>query len=140
MLYLDTSILVSALTNEMRTTDVHKWLAKQDVNLLSISDWVVTEFSSTLSIKLRTGQIGLDQRGAALALFTQMSADTFHILPLSRASFRMAARHCHLPALGLRAGDALHLAICAEHGATLCTLDQRLGEAAPQVGVASVLL
>ena len=25
-------------------------------------------------------------------------------------------------ALGLRAADALHLAICADHGATLCTL------------------
>jgi predicted nucleic acid-binding protein len=39
--------------------------------------------------------------------------------------------------LGLRAGDALHLAVCAEHGATLCTLDQRLAEAAPSVGVAT---
>jgi hypothetical protein len=40
----------------------------------------------------------------------------------------------------LRAGDALHLAISAEQGATLCTLHHRLGEAAPVVGVGSVLL
>ena len=140
MLYLDTSVLVSVLTHELRTTTAQKWLATQDANLLAISDWVVTEFSSALSIKLRTGQVGLDQRGAALALFTQMSTDTFRIFPLERASFRTAARFCDLPALGLRAGDALHLAICAEHGATLCTLDQRLGQAAPLVGVASMLL
>ena len=140
MPYLDTSVLVSVLTNELRTTTVQKWLASQDANLLAISDWVVTEFSSALSIKLRTGQVELDQRGAALALFTQMSTDTFHIFPLERTSFRTAARSCDLPALGLRAGDALHLAICAEHGATLCTLDQHLGQAAPQVGVASLLL
>ena len=38
-------------------------------------------------------------------------------------------------AIGLRAGDALHLAICADHGATLCTLDRRLGDAGPLVGV-----
>jgi predicted nucleic acid-binding protein len=35
----------------------------------------------------------------------------------------------------LRAGEALHLAICANHGASLCTLDRRLAEAAPRVGV-----
>jgi len=42
--------------------------------------------------------------------------------------------------LNLRAGDALHPAVCANHGARLCTLDRRLGEAAPRVGVESVLL
>jgi hypothetical protein len=40
----------------------------------------------------------------------------------------------------LRAGDALHLAICADHGATLCTLDRRLGDAASALGVKSMLI
>jgi predicted nucleic acid-binding protein len=44
------------------------------------------------------------------------------------------------PVLGLRAGDALHLAICADHGATLCTLDRRLNEAGPVLGVKTMLL
>jgi hypothetical protein len=39
--------------------------------------------------------------------------------------------------LGLRAGDALHLAVAAEHGATLWTLDVRLAEAGPVLGVAT---
>ncbi|MDZ4739781.1 MAG: VapC toxin family PIN domain ribonuclease, partial [Alphaproteobacteria bacterium] len=43
-------------------------------------------------------------------------------------------------ALSLRAGDALHLALCADNGATMCTLDQSLAKAAPLVGVEAVLL
>jgi uncharacterized protein len=140
MLYLDTSILVSALTNEADTAAVQAWLAGQVVRDLTISDWVVTEFSSAVSIKLRTGQLGPDHRAAALASFTRLAAETFSVLPVERASFRTAARFADQPALNLRAGDALHLAICAEWGATLCTLDRRLGEAAPVVGVGSVLL
>jgi uncharacterized protein len=43
-------------------------------------------------------------------------------------------------ALGLRAGDALHLAICTDHGATLCTLDRRLANAGSTLGVKAMLL
>jgi predicted nucleic acid-binding protein len=140
MLYLDTSVLVSALTNEADTAAVQAWLAGQVARDLTISDWVVTEFSSAMSIKLRTGQLGPDHRAAALASFTRLAAETFRVLSVERVSFRTAARFADQPTLNLRAGDALHLAICAEHGATICTLDRRLGEAAPVVGVGSVLL
>jgi uncharacterized protein len=119
---------------------VQAWLAGQVARDLTISDWVVTEFSSAMSIKLRSGQLGPDHRAAALASFTRLAAETLRILPVERASFRTAARFADQPTLNLRAGDALHLAICAEWGATLCTLDRRLGEAAPVVGVGSVLL
>jgi uncharacterized protein len=97
-------------------------------------------FPSAMSIKLGTGQPGPDHRAAALASFTRLAADTLRILAVEWASFRTAARFADQPTLNLGAGDALHLAICAEWGATLCTLDRRLGEAAPVVGVGSVLL
>ncbi len=140
MLYLDTSVLVSALTNEADTGAVQAWLSRQDARDLTISDWVETEFSSVLSTKLRTGQLGPEHRAAALAAFTRLAAETLQVLPVERASFRTAARFANQPTLSLQAGDALHLAICADRGATLCTLDRRLGEAAPLVGVGTVLL
>jgi predicted nucleic acid-binding protein len=115
------------------------WLAAQAPENLAISDWVTTEFSSALSIKLRAGQIEQVHRAGALAMFTRLSAESFTILPVSGTQFRTAARFADQYTLGLRAGDALHLAICADQGATLCTLDRRLGEAGPAVGVKTIL-
>lgn len=62
------------------------------------------------------------------------------MLPLSRANFRAAAHFADQHALGLRAGDALHLAICGANGAELCTLDRRLGAAGLALGVKTMLL
>jgi uncharacterized protein len=116
------------------------WLAKQKPEDLAISDWVTTEFSSALSIKLRTGQIQAIHRADALAMFARLTGDSFAILPISSLQFHTAARFVDQHVLGLRAGDALHLAICADHGATLCTLDRRLNEAGPVLGVKTMLL
>ena len=140
ILYLDTSLLVAALTHEAETARMQRWLGDQDPELLAISDWVTAEFSSALSIKLRSGQIEMQHRADALAMFTTMTADTFTVPPISGAQFRTAARSADQHALRLRAGDALHLAICADHGATLCTLDRRLGEVGPALAVKTALL
>lgn len=139
-LYLDTSVLVAALTAEADTGRIQAWLTAQDADDLAISDWLVTEFSSALSTKLRTGQIETGHRARALAAFAQLCAESVATLPVSGGQFRTAARFADQHALGLRAGDALHLAICAEHGATLCTLDQRLADAGPAVGVPTLLV
>jgi predicted nucleic acid-binding protein len=42
--------------------------------------------------------------------------------------------------LGLRGGDALHLAICGDQGATLCTLDRTQSEACTALGISTILL
>ncbi len=139
-LYLDTSVLVAALTRETDSIRIQTWLAEQAPGDLVISDWVATEFSSALSIKLRTGQIDTDHRADALAMFTQLSGESFTILPVSGVQFRTAARFADQVKLGLHAGDALHLAICADFGATLCTLDKPLGKAGPALGVKILVL
>lgn len=135
--YLDTSLLVSALTHEVDSAQVLDWLDDQTTGLV-VSDWVIAEFSAALSIKLRTRQIDVAQRAAALASFSRVCSDSATVLEVSRENFRSAARLAADYPSGLRAGDALHLAICAEHGSTLCTLDRRLCEAGPALGVQTV--
>lgn len=139
MIYLDTSVLVSALTDEVSTAKVQTWLEGQTSGELYVSEWVVTEVSSALSMKVRMGVLGLDHRAAALALFRQMIAGSFTVLPVTSTHFHAAARLSDQHQLGLRAADALHLAVATDAGITLCTLDKRLAEAGKQVG-ASVLL
>jgi len=95
--------------------------------------------SSAMAIKLRTGQIDLEQRAAALAMFNKLVSESFTVLSVTGGHFRVAARFVDQHALGLRAGDALHLATASEHGATVRTLDQRLAEAGLVLGVPTQL-
>jgi predicted nucleic acid-binding protein len=138
--YLDTSVLVCALTHEAATPRVQAWLARQAAGDLMISDWVVTEVSSALSIKLRTGAITQPQRADALAGFRRLTDRSLSCAPVERAHFSDAARLADQFALGLRAADALHLAVARTHGAILCTLDRRLADAAGAVGAKAELI
>lgn len=140
MKYLDTSLVVAALANETRSQAVQAWLGGQDATELAISDWVTTEVSSALSLKLRAGQIGSAARAAALSEFNRLTTETFQVLGVSASHFRAAAQFADQSALGLRAGDALHLAIAAGRGATLCTLDRRMAEAGSALGLLTQLI
>jgi len=138
--YLDTSVVISVLTDEASTKKTQAWLEDRSPRDLYVSEWVITEVSSALSMKVRTGALSLDNRAASLAFFRQMAAETFTVLPLTSAHFHAAALLADQHQLGLRAGDALHLALATDVGATLFTLDKRLAEAGKQIGASVQLL
>lgn len=134
--YLDTSVVVSALGNEAHTVSVQDWLAGQTPGMLQISEWVITEFSSAMALKLRTGQLQPKHRADCLAEFARLVEESLVVLPVAGNDFRTAARYADRHETGLRAGDALHLAVCAHHGVRLVTLDKTLATAATNTGVA----
>lgn len=134
MLYVDTSLIVTALSNEDLSIQSQEWLAAQDPEELAISEWTIPEVSSALAIKLRRRDIDVTARALLLAEFNRLVAESFTVLTVSAQHFRTAARFVDNHELGLRAGDALHLAIASEHGATMVTRDQRLATAALGLG------
>ena len=85
MIYIDTSVIIAALTKEQSTPRVQDWLADQDADGLAISGWVVTEVSSVLALKVRAGDLNINQRAEILAAWQRMQIDNFHsvaVLPI----------------------------------------------------------
>lgn len=139
-MYLDTSLLVAALGKEAATGWAQLWLSRQDPERLFISEWVSTEFASALSIKIRTGQLTVEDRARVAGPFTRLKAESLIVVPMAREHFVAAARFADQFAIGLRAGDALHVAVAAGLGASICTLDRRLAEGAVALGVSAELV
>lgn len=134
-LYLDTSAVVSLLASEPASARLVSWLRANEAAGLAISPWVATEVASALSLKIRTGELTLEQRAEAMAGWQQMREGSLAVLPIDENAFEAAARFAERHDLSLRAGNALHLAIASSAGCTLVTLDERLAKAAPEVGV-----
>lgn len=114
---------------------MNAWFRAQVPGTIFISDWTHTEISSALSLKLRTGEITLETRAAALAAFAGMATTSLPTLAVAEEHFEAAARFVAQHELGLRAGDALHLALAKDGGFVLVTFDQRMADAALQLGV-----
>jgi hypothetical protein len=131
--------MICLLTYEFRGPDVEAWLMASQGEDLAISAWVITEFSSALSVNMRTGKLSAAQRAGAMTQFGQMR-NSLTILPITDSHFHAAALYADRDELGLRAGDALHLAIGSAHGATVVTLDRLMAEAGQAVGIPTILL
>lgn len=138
MIYADTSVLVAALTPEARTAAVQEWLAAKPPAELTVSEWTLSEFSSALSIKVRTNQLSAIQRADVLGEFTALLENSFTVWSVSQQHFRAATEMANQHDTGLSAGDALHLAVAAAHGARLVCLDKTLIDAAVALGVYAV--
>ena len=123
MIYLDTSVAVSLLVPEPRTADVKAWFG--GLNEIPVSgDWLLTEFDSAVSIKLRAGELVESDAKIVRKEFEKLTMNGLRIVPVSRVAFRDAADLAKQHAHRLRAGDALHLAVAREIGAqSVATLD-----------------
>ncbi len=133
--YLHTSAVVAALVAEPHSPVVLDWLAAIEPGAVFVSDWSHTEVASALSLKVRTGALSLELRAEAASAWHAMHSHNFPTLAVLQEHFKTAAHFTSQPALGLRAGDALHLAIAREGAHSLVTLDHAMADAALQLGI-----
>lgn len=132
--YLDTSAAVPAFVREAGTDSIQNWLDRQPEGGVAISPWVAVEFSSALSIKLRAGALTGAVAAAAHAEWRRF-AESVRTIEITSRHFDEAARIAAREGLGVRAGDALHLAVAAAAGCTLATFDAALAAAARELGL-----
>ncbi|MBD2718848.1 type II toxin-antitoxin system VapC family toxin [Synechococcus sp. FACHB-909] len=118
MIYLDTCVVVALLNPEASSPRALEWLEQCRDTLIS-SDWLITETHSALGLKQRHHGLSPEARTAAGEHVERLLQD---------------------PALGLRAGDALHLAVALQSRCSqLASFNGLMRQAVAALGLAPVL-
>jgi len=136
MLYFDTSFLVPLILPEATSDTIARFIQRLPVDQFTVSHWTRVEFSSLIAREVRMG--GLNAQAAALAdaRFEAMVDESFAVILPSADDFNLAKEYLGRYETGLRAGDALHLAIVRNHRAeTIFSLDKTLLKAGSVLGL-----
>jgi predicted nucleic acid-binding protein len=104
-----------------------------------VSEWTRTELVSAISGKVRVRVLTADAARETLAIAAAELASAFQQVTVEGDDFSAANALLERFELGLRAGDALHLAMAQRLREPLVTIDRRLAAAAEAVGVAVVV-
>jgi uncharacterized protein len=139
MIYCDTSLLVPLLVPERFSSVVQDWMAEEEAGRLVVSGWTHTEVASALARKQRAGLIDEEARQRAWRFWTRLLA-SIQRLPVLSEDYEAAVKLVDSGPRGLRAGDALHLALAVRVGVDLATLDRDLAAAAQACGVGLLAL
>jgi hypothetical protein len=95
------------------------------ISELAVSHWTKIEFSSLIARKVRTRELTADAAARADARFEILAGDSFAVLLPDADDFGLAKRYLGKFETGLRAGDALHLAIAANRQRARSTASTR---------------
>lgn len=136
MIYLDTSFLAPFYIQEATSEAVEAILLDLPTQELAISDWTIVEFASLLSRRVRMGELGAELLKELMQSFREDAAHSYTILPVTTADFNVATEFILQWETGLRAGDALHLAVAQNsHVDRFLSLDRALVNTAQQIGI-----
>lgn len=136
MLYCDTSFLTPAFRKEASSNSVQRFLQEQKAGELAISHWVRVEFSSVIARDVRMGV--MDAKSAIdLETKFELTVDmAFGLILPDKNDFDLCKQYLRQFDTGLRGGDAMHLAVAANHGAEkIYTLDKKLLRAGKMLGL-----
>lgn len=131
MLYLDTSFVAPLVLNEDVSPQVEAFLEKQAPGSLAISQWTRVEFCSLMAREVRMKHLNPRTAESVIAEFEALVQESCQVWLPGAADYDLARSLLARFDTGLRAGDALHLAIARNQGAeTILTLDEGLLKAA----------
>jgi predicted nucleic acid-binding protein len=134
--YLDTNILLSACLAEPASPRVRAWLETADSNFTT-SDWALAEFSSALGVKVRRSELTTRQADGVLHVLESDLLPALAVFETEGQLVVAAGMLLRSWPLGLRTGDAMHLAHCSRaSGLALATADRVLERAAQAMGIA----
>ncbi len=100
-----------------------------------MGDFASAEFASAASRRVRTGEITEAQALRVLSVHDARVKDQATEVPVEAADVRLTAAFVRRFDLGLRAPDALHLAVCQRLGACIRTFDRQQASAARALGI-----
>ncbi len=136
MVYLDTSFLAPLAIPEDTSDLVERYLQRLEPGSLCTSLWTRVELASLLSRRQRMGDFDGEQAERIRAAFDRVLGESLHLLVPTAEDFLTATDLLRDHASGLRAGDALHLAVARNRGPMpLLTLDRGLVKAAKHLGI-----
>jgi len=136
VVYLDTSFLAPLVIAEDTSDAVEVYLLKMAPGDLVTSFWTRVELASLISRKQRVGELSEVQAANIRAEFARILSESFGMLMPSLADYVMAEELLAHYKTGLRAGDALHLAVASNQGGLeVLSLDQGLIKAAKLLGL-----
>ncbi|MEO6021837.1 MAG: type II toxin-antitoxin system VapC family toxin [Burkholderiales bacterium] len=140
MIYLDTSVVVPLIVPESGSAKVCAWrdrLTALQLREATLSAWTITEFASAIGLTIRQRDLTRAQGDAALKTFHDLLVPSLTVLEPVPTDFRLVETMLRECSLGLRAGDALHLAIAVRGSARpFVALDRDLCKAASAMGIA----
>lgn len=131
MFYLDTSVLLPLFIQEPESLALRHWFASMPYEEMMVSEWGLTEFASALGNKVRAQSMKPAQASVACDMMQALATRSFHVLTPTRRDYAVALELVTDFASGLRAGDALHLAVAiGAQSSCLYTFDKQLARAA----------
>ena len=136
MLYFDTSFLAPLVLPEATSDEVTAFISGLPVEEFAVNHWTRVEFSSLITREVRIGGLNAETARRIDARFEAIMDESFAVFLPDSDDFSRARCYLGRFETGLRAGDALHLAIAANrHAAAIYSLDKTLLRAGEILGL-----
>jgi predicted nucleic acid-binding protein len=134
--YFDTSFLVPLILPEATSKKIETFMGGLAVEKLTVSHWARVEFSSLLAREVRMDRLAAEDAVEADARFEGLLQQSFLILLPNADDFTLAKEFLGNHQSGLRAGDALHLAVASNHRVeAVYSLDKTMIKAGNKLGL-----